>query len=40
MKWNGSSWNIYYHTGARWQLAGSNAAQDGASIVPGESLRI
>ena len=40
MKWNGASWNIYYHTGARWQMAGSNDSQDSASIVPGESLLI
>jgi hypothetical protein len=40
MKWNGSSWNIYYHTGSRWQMAGSSGAQDSTAIAPGESLLI
>ena len=40
MSWNGSSWNVYYHTGARWQMAGSQASQDGASLPAGESLLI
>ena len=40
MNWNGSVWNVYYHTGARWQMAGSQASQDGASLPAGESLLI
>lgn len=40
MRWNGTSWNVYYHTGARWQMAGSQASQDGASLPAGESLLI
>jgi uncharacterized protein (TIGR02597 family) len=40
MRWNGSSWNVYYHTGARWQMAGSQESQDGASLPAGESLLI
>ncbi len=26
--WNGSSWNIYYHTGANWEAVGSFANQN------------
>ena len=40
LSWNGSSWNVFYHTGARWQLAGSQASQDSAPISVGESLLI
>jgi uncharacterized protein (TIGR02597 family) len=40
MRWNGSSWNVYYHTGARWQLAGSHASQDSATVHAGEALLI
>ena len=40
MRWNGSSWNVYYHTGARWQLAGSAASQDSATVPAGDSLLI
>jgi uncharacterized protein (TIGR02597 family) len=40
MRWDGSSWNVYYHTGARWQMAGSQASQDGASLPVGEALLI
>ncbi len=40
MRWNGTSWNVYYHTGARWQMAGSQTSQDGASLPAGESLLI
>jgi uncharacterized protein (TIGR02597 family) len=40
MRWNGSSWNVYYHTGARWQKAGSQDSQDSAPLSAGESLLI
>ncbi len=40
MKWNGSSWDIYYHTGAQWQMVGSTTTQDNALIGGGESLLI
>ena len=40
MRWNGSSWSVYYHTGARWQLAGSHASQDSATVPAGEALLI
>lgn len=40
MRWNGSSWNVYYHTGVRWQMAGAQGSQDGASLPAGESLLI
>lgn len=40
MRWNGSSWNVYYHTGTRWQMAGSLASQDDAQIPVGEALLI
>jgi uncharacterized protein (TIGR02597 family) len=40
LSWNGSSWNVFYHTGARWQLAGSQASQDNAPIAVGEALLI
>ncbi len=40
MRWNGASWNVYYHTGSHWQMAGSLASQDDAPISAGESLLI
>ena len=40
MRWNGVSWNVYYHTGVRWQMAGSPLSQDSASVPVGESLLI
>jgi len=40
LSWNGSSWDIFYHTGARWQKVGSVASQDGAVINPGEAFLI
>ena len=40
MTWNGASWNIYYHNGTRWQMAGSPASQDAAQIPAGGAVLI
>ena len=40
MLWNGTSWNIFYHTGSNWEQAGSFANQNNATIPAGGAFLI
>jgi uncharacterized protein (TIGR02597 family) len=40
MLWNGTSWNIFYHTGSNWEQSGSFANQNNATIPAGGAFLV
>jgi hypothetical protein len=40
MLWNGTSWNIFYHTGSNWEQAGSFANQNNTLIPSGSAFLV
>jgi len=40
MRWNGTSWDVYYYSGSHWRKVGSSESQNEASVAAGEALLV